>query len=121
MVTVEHEKNLGVIITLPIARVELPLSVVEPPPPVGAASTAPAASSSTGQATNAPPGLAKEKKKHPLNGMTDPLFTEIRDLNFSSVGRKLNDTARKLEESQVGIPCERFFEGLNFISMATTE
>ncbi len=43
--------------------------------------------------------LAKEKKKkHQLNAQTDPIYAELRDLNFSSVGRRLNKTARRLDE-----------------------
>ena len=43
--------------------------------------------------------LSKEaKKKYHLNASTDMLLSELRDLNFSSVGRRLNRTARRLEE-----------------------
>jgi hypothetical protein len=38
------------------------------------------------------------KKKHHLTTSTDPLFGELRDLNFSSVGKRLNKVARRLEE-----------------------
>jgi hypothetical protein len=30
--------------------------------------------------------------------LTDPLFAELRDLNFSSVGKKLNRVAHRLDE-----------------------
>lgn len=43
--------------------------------------------------------LTKEKrKKHHLSPTTDPLLGELRDLNFSSVGRKLNQVARRLDD-----------------------
>ncbi|KAJ7794101.1 Sec1-like protein [Mycena olivaceomarginata] len=38
------------------------------------------------------------KKKHHLTTATDPLFAELRDLNFSAVGKRLNKVARRLEE-----------------------
>ena len=42
---------------------------------------------------------SKEKKrKHHLTTATDPLLAELRDLNFSAVGKKLNQVARRLEE-----------------------
>ncbi|KAG5219625.1 phosphatidylcholine and lysophosphatidylcholine phospholipase [Salix suchowensis] len=44
-------------------------------------------------------GLRKEaKKKYHLTTTTDPLLAEIRDLNFSSVGKKLNQVAHRLDE-----------------------
>ncbi|KAK2461469.1 hypothetical protein APHAL10511_005932 [Amanita phalloides] len=69
------------------SHVELPASLLSPP------STAPASSSTTST------GLKKEnKKKHQLTSSTDSLFAELRDLNFSAVGKKLNSVARKLDE-----------------------
>ena len=56
---------------------------------------------SSGPSTSTTPGpsLAKEKKrKHHLTPFTDPLFSELRDLNFASVGKRLNRVARKLDE-----------------------
>jgi hypothetical protein len=38
------------------------------------------------------------KKKYHLTTSTDPLYAELRDLNFSNVGRKLNTVARRLDE-----------------------
>lgn len=40
------------------------------------------------------------KKKHHLTASTDPLYAELRDMNFAAVGKKLNLVARKLEEIQ---------------------
>jgi vacuolar protein sorting-associated protein 33A len=43
--------------------------------------------------------LAKEKKKkHHLTVSTDPLLSELRDLNFSAVGKKLSRVAHRLDE-----------------------
>ena len=45
------------------------------------------------------PALAKEKKKkHHLTPETDPLFADLRDLNFASVGKSLNKVAHRLDE-----------------------
>jgi hypothetical protein len=40
----------------------------------------------------------ENKKKHHLTTSKDPLLAELRDLNFSSVGKKLNAVARRLDE-----------------------
>ncbi|KAF8640883.1 hypothetical protein AX17_000531 [Amanita inopinata Kibby_2008] len=79
------------------SHVELPASLLSPPNPAvpNSASTA-APSSSTPVAV----GVRKEsKKKHHLTTATDPLFGELRDLNFSSVGKRLNQVARRLDEN----------------------
>lgn len=54
--------------------------------------------------------LAKEtKKKHHLDASTDPLFSELRDLNFSSVGKTLNKHARRLDDDyKVGFDLASF-------------
>ena len=80
-----------------VAHIEVPASLVSAPTnpsaPPAAATSAPSA-----------PALAKEKKrKHRLATDNDPLFSELRDLNFSNVGKRLNRVARKLgEEYKVG-------------------
>ncbi|KAI9444915.1 Sec1-like protein [Lactarius indigo] len=57
----------------------------------------PTASGSTSTATAS--ALAQEKKrKHHLSASTDPIFAELRDLNFASVGKRLNKAARRLDE-----------------------
>ncbi|KAI0347981.1 Sec1-like protein [Trametopsis cervina] len=76
------------------SHVEIPVSLLAPP-------TAPNPSASTPPSTTAAPStsLTKEKKKkHHLTTATDPLFAELRDLNFSTVGKKLNQVARRLDE-----------------------
>ncbi|RDX51187.1 Sec1-like protein [Lentinus brumalis] len=86
------------IIGIKNSHVELPVSLISPPStttqPDGSANVG-AASSSTTPATS----LAKEKKrKHHLTTATDPLLSELQDLNFSAVGKKLNQVARRLDE-----------------------
>ena len=77
---------------------ELPLSLLSPP---AAGPSNAAASTSTPPAAGAVPVVPVKKdtkKKHHLTTATDPLFAELRDLNFSSVGKKLNKVARRLDE-----------------------
>ena len=77
-----------------VAHVELPVSLLTPP-----SAQNPAAAPSTSSAPPPTSSLTKEKKrKHHLTTATDPLFAELRDLNFSAVGRKLNQVARRLDE-----------------------
>ena len=77
------------------AHVELPVSLLTPP----AAPNPAAASASTSTAPTSASSLTKvKKKKHLLTPATDPLFAELRDLNFSAVGKKLNHVARRLDE-----------------------
>ncbi|KAJ8518791.1 hypothetical protein ONZ45_g4174 [Pleurotus djamor] len=78
------------------SHVELPASLVNPPP-----APAPSAGPSTSPTTTHAPvaSLRKEaKKKYHLTTTNDPLLSEIRDLNFASVGKKLNLIARRLDE-----------------------
>ncbi|KAG6868565.1 hypothetical protein C0993_001012 [Termitomyces sp. T159_Od127] len=51
--------------------------------------------------SNVPASTLKKdaKKKHHLTTSTDPLLEELRDLNFSSVGKRLNTVARRLDEN----------------------
>jgi vacuolar protein sorting-associated protein 33A len=57
-----------------------------------------------GTSTAAPPPASlpkdtkEKKKKHHLTAGNDPLFSELRDLNFAHVGKKLSRVARRLEE-----------------------
>ena len=41
---------------------------------------------------------SEQKKKYHLSAASDPLFGELRDANFAAVGKRLNRTARRLEE-----------------------
>lgn len=78
-----------------LAHVEVPASLLAPANAPGEFD--PNASSST---TPVPASaLTKEKKKkYLLSAGADPLFSELRDLNFASVGKKLNLVARRLDE-----------------------
>ncbi|KAJ6601336.1 Sec1-like protein [Mycena vulgaris] len=79
------------------SHVELPVSLLTPPPPMGAAGSSTAPSTASASLKKVEP-----KKKHHLTTSTDPLFAELRDLNFSSVGKRLNKVARRLEEDYKG-------------------
>lgn len=80
------------------AYVELPQSVLAPPTGPGAQPTAGTSTSPT--ASGSTTGLINrdKKKKHNLSASTDLLFEELRDLNFSAVGKKLNRVAHRLDE-----------------------
>ncbi|KAF9451398.1 ATP binding protein [Macrolepiota fuliginosa MF-IS2] len=77
------------------SHVELPVSLLTP----ASAQTTPNTASTSQQPSAAPIIVKKEsKKKHHLTTLTDPLFAELRDLNFSAVGRRLNKVAHRLDE-----------------------
>lgn len=79
------------------AHVELPVSLLSPPSASSSNPSGPAVSPPTAAAPVST--LNKEKKKkHHLTTATDPLFAELRDLNFSAVGKRLNKVARRLDE-----------------------
>lgn len=85
---------------------ELPASLLSPPTSQTANSNAAGPSTSPAQANVSVSTLKKDaKKKHHLTTSTDPLLEELRDLNFSSVGKRLNAVARRLDEDyKVKIP-----------------
>lgn len=78
---------------------ELPLSLLSPPA-VGTSNAASTSNTATQPANAIPVVTVKKenKKKHHLTTVTDPLFSELRDINFSLVGKKLNKVARRLDE-----------------------
>ena len=80
------------------AYVELPQSVLAPPTGPGAQPTAGPSTSPTAPGPAAGLIHRDKKKKHNLSASTDPLFEELRDLNFSAVGKKLNKVAHRLDE-----------------------
>ena len=85
-------------LTITSAYVELPQSILAPQTGPGSQQTA---GTSTSNNTPGPTsGLINrdKKKKHNLSASTDPLFDELRDLNFSAVGKKLNKVAHRLDE-----------------------
>jgi len=74
------------------SHVEVPASLLSAP-------TNPAAPPTASASTASAPALAKEKKrKHRLAADTDPIFAELRDLNFANIGKRLNRVARRLDE-----------------------
>ena len=101
-----------------LAYVELPQSVLAPP-------TGPGAQPIAGPSASPPtPGPAAglmnrdRKKKHNLSASIDPLFDELRDLNFSAVGKKLNKVAHRLDEDyKVGVICSTFPTSVDGLSL----
>ncbi|KAI0828904.1 Sec1-like protein [Trametes gibbosa] len=92
-----YEGLIDELIGIRNSHVELPVSLLTPPAASGQAeaSSSATASGSTPSAS----ALTKEKKrKHHLTTATDPLLPELQDLNFSAVGKKLNQVARRLDE-----------------------
>ncbi|KAL4070498.1 Sec1-like protein [Scleroderma citrinum] len=66
--------------------------LLNPPPPPNQPPSQPSTS------TPSTSIIGEKTKKHVLSAGTDPLFAELRDLNFSSVGRRLNRAAHRLDE-----------------------
>ncbi|EPQ61414.1 hypothetical protein GLOTRDRAFT_82875 [Gloeophyllum trabeum ATCC 11539] len=78
------------------SHVEVPASLLAPPnPPANPNASSTSASTSGLQAV---PLSKEKKKKHHLTTANDPLLAELRDLNFASVGKKLNRIAHRLDE-----------------------
>ncbi|KAJ3559761.1 hypothetical protein NM688_g132 [Phlebia brevispora] len=91
-----YEGLIDELIGIKNSHVELPVSLISPP-----AIPNPSAAGGASTSTAPPPAtsLTKEKKKkHHLTSATDPLLAELQDLNFSAVGKKLNQVARRLDE-----------------------
>ncbi|KAG7452195.1 Sec1-like protein [Guyanagaster necrorhizus] len=86
-----YEGLIDELISIKNSHVELPTSLVSPPTAetTGLAAATPSTSSGT---------LRKENKKKYHLSSSDTLFGELRDLNFSAVGRRLNKVARRLED-----------------------
>ncbi|KAK0198763.1 Sec1-like protein [Armillaria mellea] len=86
-----YEGLIDELIGIKNSHVELPTSLVSPPAAetAGPAAATPSTSSGT---------LRKENKKKYHLSSSDTLFVELRDLNFSAVGRRLNKVARRLED-----------------------
>ncbi|KAG5643134.1 hypothetical protein DXG03_001524 [Asterophora parasitica] len=92
-----YEGLIDELIGIKNSHVEVPASLLSPPAPPAANTAGPSTSPST--STVPLPTLKKDaKKKHHLTATTDPLFADLRDVNFSAVGRKLNRVARRLDE-----------------------
>ncbi|KAF9531871.1 ATP binding protein [Crepidotus variabilis] len=93
-----YEGLVDEVIGVKNSHVELPLSLLQPPTPANA-NTAASASTSPPSGSAIPVVSVKKdnKKKHHLTTATDPLYAELRDMNFSSIGRKLNRVAHRLD------------------------
>jgi vacuolar protein sorting-associated protein 33A len=80
-----------------LAHVQIPASLLAPKNP---AQANPATSPQASTAPLPTVSVSKEqKKKYKLSTETDPLFGELRDLNFSAVGKRLSKTAHQLNEN----------------------
>ncbi|KAF9245690.1 Sec1-like protein [Melanogaster broomeanus] len=77
------------------SQVELPLSLLNPPSAPNPANVGTSPSSTSAAIT---PVTNEKTKKHLLSAATDPLFAELQDLNFSSVGKRLSRIAHRLDE-----------------------
>lgn len=75
------------------AHVLLPATLVTPPAPTMASGQA----STSTQALSTTPVQAEKKKKYQLSSSSDPLFSELRDLNFAIIGGKLSSVAHRLD------------------------
>ncbi|TFK56782.1 Sec1-like protein [Heliocybe sulcata] len=92
-----YEGLIDEMIGIKNSHIEVPVSLLSPPNPTPANPAAPSTSASTSAVTAVP--LSKEKKKkYHLTAANDPLFGELRDMNFASVGKRLNRTAHRLDE-----------------------
>ncbi|KIM31975.1 hypothetical protein M408DRAFT_327354 [Serendipita vermifera MAFF 305830] len=84
-----YEGLIDEIVGVSNTYVELPANIVTPPAPNTSTSTAAPALATT-------PVQAEKKKKYQLSTSTDPLFGELRDVNFAVLGTLLSSTARRL-------------------------
>ena len=99
------------------AYVELPQSILAPPTGPGAQPTAGTSTSPTAPGPAARLINRDKKEKHNLSASTDPLFEELRDLNFSAVGKKLNRVAHRLDEDyKVWAICNAFLASADDLS-----
>ncbi|KIK30043.1 hypothetical protein PISMIDRAFT_382286 [Pisolithus microcarpus 441] len=87
-----YEGLIDEVIGIKNSHVELPMSLLNPPP---APNQGPSQASTSTAATSI---IGEKTKKYHLSAVTDPLFADLRDLNFSSVGKRLSQTAHRLDE-----------------------
>ena len=57
----------------------------------------PGTAPSPSQTSSLPTTPAQTKKKYHLKSSSDPLFAQLRDMNFAIIGGKLNKEARRLD------------------------
>lgn len=89
-----YEGLIDEIIHVKNSHVEVPASLLNMP----SNPSQTASGSGSTSATPAPALVQEKKRKHHLSASTDPMFSELRDLNFASVGKRLNKAARRLDE-----------------------
>jgi len=75
------------------AHVLLPAILVTPPAP----GPGPGPASTSTSTLSTIPVQAEKKKKYQLSSSSDPLFGELRDLNFAVIGSKLSSVAHRLD------------------------
>ncbi|KAF8841902.1 ATP binding protein [Paxillus ammoniavirescens] len=90
-----YEGLIDELIGIKSSQVELPLSLLNPPSAPNPENPSTSLPSTSAAIT---PVLNEKTKKHMLSAATDPLFAELRDLNFSSVGKRLSRVAHRLDE-----------------------
>ncbi|GAA5905682.1 tethering complex ATP-binding subunit VPS33 [Sporobolomyces salmoneus] len=83
------------VVSIKHSHVEVDPNLLNPPPAASTSST-PATPNfaASGSGSNVP----QKKRKHLLSPTSDPLFGQLRDVNFAVVGSILNRTARRLNE-----------------------
>jgi len=86
-----YEGLIDEIVHIRHSHIEVPASLLNAP-----SNPNPNAGSTSG--TPAPVLVQDKKRKHHLTASTDPIFSELRDLNFAAVGKRLNKAARRLDE-----------------------
>jgi len=91
-----YEGLVDEVIGIKNSHVEIPLSLLTVPNAPNPSN--PSAALPSASASNVTPVSNEKTKKHHLTPATDPLFAELRDLNFSSVGKRLNKVAHRLDE-----------------------
>ncbi|KIK14296.1 hypothetical protein PISMIDRAFT_642810 [Pisolithus microcarpus 441] len=87
-----YEGLIDEVITIKNSHVELPMSLLNPPP---APNQGPSQAFTSTAATSI---IGERTKKYHLSAVTDPLLTDLRDPNFLSVGKRLSQTAHRLDE-----------------------
>ncbi|CAL1694399.1 unnamed protein product [Somion occarium] len=98
-----YEGLIDELVGIKNSHVEVPASLLATPAAPNATPSGSGPPTDPTTSTAPASSLMKEKKKkYHLTSTIDPLFAELRDLNFSSVGKKLNQVARRLDEDYKG-------------------
>jgi hypothetical protein len=81
-----------------LAHVELPVSLLTPAAPPGQPNPSAPGTSPTTSTTPLPTLRKESKKKHHLTTATDPIFADLRDLNFASACKRLSKVGHRLDQ-----------------------